>query len=136
MEGKDVYADPLDLHALHIKEHRSVISDPELRRDPELSRKVHDHIQEHIDMLSQVRPDLLQIIGEQPLQPAQAPQAGGQLPPGPVQAQQAEGGQEPNIAPLDANQMGPQASAANQLPGQPTVPAELLPNPSLEPRAK
>jgi hypothetical protein len=139
MEGKDVYADPLDLHALHIKEHRSVISDPELRRDPELSRKVHDHIQEHIDMLSQVRPDLLQIIGEQPLQPMTPPPAGGELPPGPIQAQMQAGmpeGQAPNIAPLDANMMGPQASAANQLPGQPEVAAELLPNPSLEPRAR
>lgn len=132
MEGKQVYADPLDLHALHIKEHRSVISDPELRSDPELSRKVHDHIQEHIDMLSTVRPDLLQIMGEQPLQPAEVPQAGGGLPPGPVQAQQASG---MNPAPMDAAQMGPGAKPTSQLPEQPTVDSALLPNPSVDPRA-
>lgn len=136
MEGKDVYADMLDQHSLHIKEHRAVISDPELRRNPDLMRKVHDHIQEHIDMLSSVRPDLLMIIGEQPLQPAQAPTAGGALPPGPMnpQGQGGEGGAPPNIAPMDASQMGPQANPA-EMPGQPEVPAELLPNPSLDPRA-
>jgi hypothetical protein len=136
MEGKDVYANPLDLHALHIKEHRSVISDPELRQDAELTRKVHDHIQEHIDMLSTVRPDLLQIMGEQPLQPAQAPQAGGALPPGPVQAEQAAGGPEGvPPAPMDPNQMGPGAAPTAQLPDQPSVDASLLPNPSMDPRA-
>ena len=136
MEGKDVYADTLDLHALHIKEHRSVISDPELRRNPDLTKKVHDHIQEHIDMLSQVRPDLLQIIGEQPLQPQTPAPAGGALPPGPVQAQQGEPQGEMPPGPMDSSQMGVQAAPENQLPGQPSVPAELLPNPALEPRAK
>jgi len=150
MEGKEVYADILDQHSLHIKEHRSVISDPELRRNPELMRKVHDHIQEHIDMLRTVTPDLLQIIGEQPLQPAQAPQGAGALPPGPM-ANGGVGGMgpgdggappsspppagAPNIAPMDPSQMGPQATPEAQLPGQPEVDAGLLPNANLEPRA-
>jgi hypothetical protein len=136
MEGKDVYANPLDLHSLHIKEHRSVISDPELRQDAELTRKVHDHIQEHIDMLSTVRPDLLQIMGEQPLQPAQAAQDGGALPPGPLKAEQDAGfpeGVPP--APMDPSQMGPGAAPEAQLPDQPSVDASLLPNPSMDPRA-
>lgn len=137
LEGRDVYAESLDLHALHIKEHRSVIADPELRRNPELLKKVHDHIQEHIDMLSQVRPDLLQIIGEQPLQPAQPAPMGGELPPGPMQAQQGQEAQQGlPPGPVDASQIGAQATPENQLPGQPTVDASLLPNPGLEPRAR
>jgi hypothetical protein len=136
MEGKDVYADMLDQHSLHIKEHRAVISDPELRRNPELMKKVHEHIQEHIDMLSTVRPDLLQIIGEQPLQPTQAPAAGGELPPGPMSGTPAgtPGGEAPNIAPMDPSQMGPQTNEG-ALPDQPTVDASLLPNPNIDPRA-
>lgn len=136
MEGKDVYADILDQHSLHIKEHRAVISDPELRRNPELMKKVHMHIQEHIDMLRTVTPDLLQIIGEQPLQPAQMPQAGGALPPGPMAETPAgtPGGEDMNVAPMDPSQMGPQTNEA-ALPDQPTVDASLLPNPGMDPRA-
>ncbi len=135
LEGKDVFADPLDQHRLHIMEHRAVISDPELRRNPELTKKVHDHIQEHINMLKEVSPDLLQLIGEQPLTPAMAPPAGGQLPPGPMTQDQSAAAAG-NVAPLDPSSMGPQAPAEAQLPGQPSVDASLLPNPSIEPRAK
>lgn len=133
MEGKEVYADVFDQHDLHLKEHRAVISDPELRRNPELMRKVHDHMQEHIDMMRTVTPDILQILKIQPLQPIQAPQAGGQLPAGPMT--QSAPGEPMNTAPLDVSQAGPQASPEAQLPGQPSVDASLLPNPSLEPRA-
>lgn len=139
MEGKDVYADVFDQHDLHLKEHRAVISDPELRRDPALMKKVHDHMQEHIDLMRTVTPDILQMLKIQPLQPAQAPQAGGQLPPGPAAA--GAGGPPMNTAPMntapmDASKAGPQASPEQQLPNQPTVDSSLLPNPGLEPRAK
>jgi hypothetical protein len=135
MEGREVYADVFDQHDLHLKEHRAVISDPELRRNPDLMRKVHDHMQEHIDMMRTVTPDILQMLKIQPLQPAQAPVAGGELPPGPVAAEQAAGAPPMNTAPLDPSQMGPQAGPAQQLPNQPSVDASLLPNPALEPRA-
>lgn len=136
MEGKDIYAHPLDQHSLHIREHRSVVSDPELRMNPELMQKVDRHIQEHIDMLGTVRPDLLQILGEQPLQPTQAVQGGGALPPGPMAETPAgtPGGEVPNVAPIDPSQMGPQMAEVN-MPNQPTVDASLLPNPSIDPRA-
>lgn len=140
MEGKDVYADVFDNHDLHLKEHRAVISDPELRRNPDLMRKVHEHMQEHIDMMRTVSPDVLQILKIQPLQPIQAPQGGGQLPAGPMQQSQGPQGGAPagappmNTAPMDPSQMGPQADPAS-MPNQPSVDASLLPNPSLEPRA-
>lgn len=132
MEGKDVYADVFDNHDLHLREHRAVISDPELRQNPELMRKVHDHMQEHIDMMRTVAPDVLQILKIQPLQPAQAPQAGGALPPGPIGQEQGE--PPMNTAPMDPSQMGPQMNEA-AMPNQPSVPSELLPNPNMEPRA-
>jgi hypothetical protein len=137
MEGKEVYADVFDNHDLHLKEHRAVISDPELRRNPELMRKVHDHMQEHIDMMRTVAPDVLQVLKIQPLQPIQAPQAGGQLPPGPM-GQQGQGGPAPqgaNTAPLNPAELGPQAQEAS-MPNQPQVDASLLPNPGMEPRAR
>jgi hypothetical protein len=139
MEGKEVYADVFDNHDLHLKEHRSVISDPEFRRNPDLMRKVHDHMQEHIDMMRTVAPDVLQVLKIQPLQPLQAPQQGGALPPGPMGAEgEEQGGPAPapmNSAPMDPSQMGPQAQAS-AMPNQPSVDASLLPNPSMDPRAK
>lgn len=145
MEGRDIYADTFDNHDLHLKEHRAVISDPELRQNPELMRKVHDHMQEHIDMMRTVAPDVLQILKIQPLQPAQAPQGGGALPPGPMgqggegaspaASPQAGSPQGLNTAPIDPSQMGPQANEA-AMPNQPQVDASLLPNPGMDPRAR
>lgn len=147
LEGKQVFADILDRHSLHILEHRSVISDPDLRANPELTANVRNHIQEHIDMLRNVNPDLLMLIKEQPLNPEQF--AGNpSLPPGPNNPQ---GGPPPGLPPsmgnqqstlgsttdeiMDPSMMGSQQSSAN-LPNQPSVDADLLVNPDLEPRAQ
>jgi len=74
-EGEDVQATALDAHRLHIMEHKSVLADPDLRKDPVLTEKVFNHILEHIDLLRQTDPDLLALIGEQPLPPIQQPLA-------------------------------------------------------------
>lgn len=146
LEGKPVMADILDRHSLHIIEHRSVISDPDLRSNPELTAKVRAHIQEHIDMLRNVNPDLLMLIKEQPLNPEQM--AGNpSLPPGPMNPNgQPQQGSLPNMGPQNAgetsemmlypNTMGAQQSPEAALPNQPSVDASLLANPELEPRAK
>lgn len=75
MEGEDVDASALDAHRMHIMEHKSVLSDPDLRRDPTLTEKVFAHILQHIDLLRNTDPDLLAMIGEQPLPPMQQPLA-------------------------------------------------------------
>ena len=62
-----------DAHALHIKEHRDILSDTELRKDPQLVQLVLDHIQEHIELLKGTDPATLNMLGEQSLQPAPAP---------------------------------------------------------------
>ena len=137
LEGKDVFANPLDQHRMHIMEHRAVINDPELRQNPELLSKVQAHLQEHIDLLRTVDPDLLMLINEQPLQdqmmPQQAPMPG--QPGGPMgNASVIQQGAVNQM--MDPGAMGGQAEANELVGNQPDVPAELLPNPNLEPRAK
>lgn len=104
MEGKPVRAVAIDLHSLHIKEHQTVIADPDLRADPALTQNVLDHIQEHINLLRTTSPDLLQMIGEQPLQPPPPPGMGPPpMPPGPPMA-----GPMPPAPPMGPPiQMGP-----------------------------
>lgn len=139
MDGKEVFASPLDQHRMHIMEHRCVVNDPELRQNPELLARVQDHIQEHIDMLRNVDPDLLMLINEQPLQnPNAGQQAPGMAPPGQEGAAPiappgagAQGGPVQEI--MDPSAMGPQA--APQEPQMATVDASLLPNPAMDPRA-
>ena len=55
---------------LHIKEHSSVLSNPDLRLEaPELVQRVLAHIQEHINLLRNSDPDLLMMLKQQPLGP-------------------------------------------------------------------
>lgn len=142
LEGKPVRAALLDAHRQHIMEHKAVASDPELRMNNDLLENLYKHIQEHIDFLRTADADLLQLIGEVPLNdPANAgaplpPQnmAGvqGQTPGQPPQGQPQQG-QASNV--MNSNEGGAQMPAAN-LPGQPTVDAQLLASPELEPRAE
>jgi len=63
----------IDAHKTHIVEHKALLADPDLRADEDLVKIVTDHIQAHINALRTTQPDLLQLIGEQPLNPPQAP---------------------------------------------------------------
>lgn len=65
----DVVATAVDKHSLHIREHMNVLADPDLRMDAELSTRVLAHINEHIQLLQTTDPNLLALIGEQPLSP-------------------------------------------------------------------
>lgn len=129
LEGKDVFAALLDKHSIHIMEHQSVINDPELRQNPELLAKVQAHIQEHIDILRTADPDLLSLIGQQPLQNPQAPQ---EVPPMTPPGEQPV----PGPAGSPADQMSQMTGGVQaQAPREVEVPAELLPNPAIDPRA-
>ncbi|NDG33517.1 hypothetical protein EB118_26115, partial [bacterium] len=75
MDGQDVQASALDSHRMHIMEHKSVLADPDLRKDNSLVEKVMAHITQHIDLLRNTDPDLLALVGEQPLPPLQQPMA-------------------------------------------------------------
>lgn len=73
MEGKDSLVSPLDQHRTHINEHRAVLADSDVRENPETVRTVMDHIQKHLDALRNTDPDLLVLVGEQPLPPMPSP---------------------------------------------------------------
>lgn len=72
LNGSAIIAVALDQHVMHIREHRSVISDPTLRlEDPDLVERTIAHIMEHINLLRNTDPALLSLIGEQPLGPVE-----------------------------------------------------------------
>ena len=135
VDGKiEVQAIATDAHSMHIKEHKSVLADPKLRKDPVLTERALGHIQQHIKLLQETDPNLLAMIGEQPLGPA------GGSPVSPENAQngaptaQGQGGPQaqpdPMAAAQAANQMGPlptPAAPAQSPNGMPTNPQEALP---------
>jgi len=117
MEGERIQAIALDQHTLHINEHKAVLADPDLRKDEELVKNTLDHIQEHITLLKTTDPDLLQIIGQQPLQPSP---------------------QQPPVQPLERSPMGGLLETEQGLvpageqitgPGIPTAQMPSLPKP-------
>lgn len=157
LEGKSPISLMLDQHSMHIKEHQAIMSNPELREDPELVKNLLAHVQSHIDYLRNTDPAILDMIGEKPLAPAPgqqppgqpgagAPPPSGQPPPGPG-GPTSNGGQPPQAA--LAGNTGPQMMSA-QGPMQPGTPisgpgtknvpkphvskvqGHLLPNPALQ----
>lgn len=124
LAGNDVMAEILDKHSEHIKEHRSVMANPELRKNASLRAKVQAHVQEHINFLRTVDPDLLMLIGEKPLAAPAAPQqAPGMAPPPSGPPQQGPGGPPPggNHLHIHGGASGPM-----QPPGQPPNPQQML----------
>lgn len=136
MEGELVRATALDNHMLHINEHKSVLADPDLRKDPILVRNVLNHIQEHIDLLRTVDPDLLMLLGQQPLQDPMAAQQ-APVPQEPLQNSPMEGmmgapqGQtapDPSVVgPNGRNIMPQQPSPPPPFDNLPVTPEDLLP---------
>lgn len=115
VEGEaEVLAVDTDNHALHIREHKTVLADPDARLDADLVARTLAHIQEHIDALRQVQPDLLSITGQQPL----APQGGSPVAPGNAAPQQPN--QAPPPAMQDPNNQIPSSEAG--LPMMPKPP--------------
>lgn len=130
MSGKPVMAELLDQHAQHIMEHRTVMADPDLRMNPELRMVVQQHIQEHIDYLRNVDPDLLMLTGQQPLQPPMPPMPeGGPMPPPPGMPPM---GPPPPMAPPPPMPQGPVGQPGDlegllrQPSGMPPSPEEMI----------
>jgi len=134
MNGENTIAAMLDAHRLHIQEHKSVLSDPDLRKNNELVQNTLEHIQQHINYLRTTDPDLLSLIGEQPIQaPSEA--AMGQSPEGSPGQQLAP----PQNAPVASSPgQGPIQEADGQqiaVPNLPKVNGQLLPNAALQEQA-
>jgi hypothetical protein len=84
--GRPVIAISIDKHAMHIREHRDVLSDPNSRFDTDLVERTLNHVMEHITLMRETDPALLAIYGEQPIGPA------GGSPPAPLPASDATSG--------------------------------------------
>lgn len=143
MEGQSVVAAFTDDHREHIDYHRRLLFDPDLRKDANLIELVQSHIQEHINLLRTVDPDLLVILKQQPLQPQGGPPQGGAPPPGAPQPGEAP--PPPGADTMAANQQtGPEmVNGGKQLGGpgleapvniaQPAkVDGNMLANPALQ----
>lgn len=146
MEGKQVKARMLDSHRMHIMEHRCVLSSPDVHEDDDLANNLLDHIQEHINYLRTADPDLLALIGEQPLAPPMLPQGpqggppGSPLqPPGPPQKGQDQNpqvmAQQQGMAKPGEKVQGPGQEQGVNLPNNPKVNGSLLPNPEIQEQA-
>lgn len=70
----------LDNHQEHILEHKTIFSSPEARRDPTIADVGLAHIQEHIEFMRSMPPDLAAVITGQPLPPEALPPPADQLP--------------------------------------------------------
>lgn len=151
MEGKPVTALYLDSHKEHILEHKTLISDPELRQNPQLVQMVMAHIQEHIDALRTVDPDLLLLTNQTPLQNPNMPQMPppmmngpngpphGPMPPQGMQHPPQQGPQQPH-GPMGAHP--PIGNVLAQQHGMPNMPKHIqgagqpganIPNPASPP---
>jgi hypothetical protein len=125
MEGRECMVVAFDNHQLHVEEHKSLLADPELRKNGELVTIVLSHIQEHIDQLSgKADPRILQITNQQPLQDPNIPPPGAEQggPPPP------EGQAPPESANPPTDMMQPPPSGVEPLqeqiqPNMPTPPA-------------
>jgi len=136
ISGGDVMAISTDQHRLHVQEHKSLLADPSLRRDPQLVQLVLEHIQEHINLLSGGADQrILQITGQEPLAPPAPPALEGGQPP--QQGQAPEGENPPTeqlAAPLPTGVEAAQEVAQPNMPtpaapfeNMPTNPANTLP---------
>lgn len=124
-QGETVAALAIDQHIIHIKEHKGVLADPDLRQDPTLVQQTLSHINEHIQFLRTVDPALLSIIGEQPL----GPQGGSPPTPAPPGPPGARPGQPPNTAPIaqPAGTAGPPKGPNMPKLPKPPAPFQHLP---------
>lgn len=107
MDGEEPPVTAIDNHKEHIDYHKGLLADPDLRKDPNLVKRVMGHIQEHIDSLRNVDPSLLQLLGQQPLPPLAPP------------------GQDPNAPPMGAGPGGPPPGAPT--PQQDKTEGEMMP---------
>lgn len=125
LRGDEVIAIATDYHSKHIAEHRDVLADPELRKDPELVRRTLAHIEEHLNLQRTTDPDLLAMIKEQAL----APLGGSPVGPQPQGAVTQAPGSNPMAAP--AAPVGPDGLPQPAQPpagfeGAPQTPADLM----------
>lgn len=63
----------MDIHPSHILKHKAIADDPAVRYNPAAMKNLNDHVQDHIDVMRTVPPDLWAILTGQPLPPPPPP---------------------------------------------------------------
>ena len=114
--GEQVEVVATENHALHIKEHKNVLASPEAKQDKGIVEYVLAHIMQHIQLLRTVDPELLMLLGQQPLTQGipPVPQKGENTP------QQGQvGGQEMKQEPLPPGNEGPNLPSLPSMPNNP-----------------
>lgn len=113
-----------DKHPLHIQEHKPVMDSPESREDPSVVNAWTNHIQQHFEIWRSTPPELLGVLGLQPIPPQQmpmAPQGPGPVPPeGPQGTGQAPEGIDQTLAPPQPGSPSPRMAQppTNPLTGE------------------
>jgi hypothetical protein len=120
-------------HRAHIDYHRSVLFDPELKKDAELVARVQEHIQEHIGLLQTTDPNLLTILGQQPLPPPAPVEPQNLPPPGSEMMPPQQGLMGPGVQ--GGQIQGPGLQGPVNIPNPPKVNGNLLPNPAIQQQA-
>jgi hypothetical protein len=122
----------IDDHKQHILEHRKVLQDPELRKDPALVQRTLTHIQEHITQLQTADPQLLGLLGQQSLAPQPMPGQPAAPGQGPMATpQQGQVGIEQAPDAQGQQLQGPGLPAGVNMPNVPQPDPSLLPNPNM-----
>lgn len=119
-----------DDHALHVREHKAVLSTPDSRQNPAVVKAVTEHIMSHINLMANADPRVLLLTDQKPLPPPPAPPAPPGPPPQGAPAAPPHGA-PPNVPPPPmpgqppVQQQFPQPGAPTSL-GQPQQPAMNL----------
>ena len=125
MDNKPVTAIVTDNHAEHINEHKVVLSSPESRQNAQLVTATLKHLQEHINFLQDPNyQNLLRLLGEQPIPPAQ-PQALNGSPQGAPQEPAQPGTAGKSIQPPTGIRPVAGAGLASPVPLQNQTPGAL-----------
>lgn len=72
-EGQPQIAIISDKHMTHINEHKSVLSSPDSRKDPNIVQMALDHMQQHINLMKTGDPVFLQALGQPSFAPPPMP---------------------------------------------------------------
>lgn len=122
--GKSVQAVITENHADHIREHKTVIENPEAKKDAALVEGVLSHIDEHLSLWRKADMAILMVTGQQPPPPPPMPQNPMQPPPPPGNMPPPP---QPNQTPDPSQvQAAPGPMPGVDMPTEPNMPTNPL----------
>lgn len=113
MDGAAVTAIVGEAHVLHMQEHRSLLSNPAVKMNGQITQGVLEHIQQHMQIYKTQDPLWSMVSGEPPAPPPPPPPPGG-MPPGPggpPPSSGPEGPSGPGMGPVSSMMTAPAPGA-------------------------